>query len=533
MRPGWCGPTSTGGATCWPRPMCGATSPGAGGRDRGADGRARRGKLNFDPATPVDQPGRGLSGAPARGRAACTGDLERCCSSTTCTGCMWCPPSGPLAAVRHGRSARRGEAGPGPRSGNPARQHGSRYTGVAAGAGGSGGRLAPGRGFASSCRDLQPDSGINFGSLRATCCRWGGRAGEQRRPPNQLCCLPVLACRRPPGEASDALLFALYPLVRLRNFTSLRAGGLATTRPRRYAPTAGPRHRRSDSGAGHRERRPPRPLPLGRQQLRWLHPRPLDNPTAAQGDALPGLCSGGINLFYARLQTIGWTGWLVFPALRRAVSPSTPGTAAREVQPGGLTGGAGFPGGRGSRRSGSTFERRAALRLPSREGGLPGNAMVGDVVHGPGAACSTATPRRQRASSTRTNRIPSGVGGGSTGPRQSWSAQASAWPGVSRATWSTQAGSRPRAYAQITHYFLIPRPGRSRRACIRQDEREGHGHPLRQVPSASTWRVSDRPAPAGGGIAAGPGSPAFALPTDPTGGRGARRWCAVLAATAW
>ena len=91
--------------------------------------------------------------------------------------------------------------------------------------------------------------------------------------------------------------------------------------------------------------------------------------------------------------------------------------------------------------------------FPNREGGLPG-AMVGTLFMDWGQARLDRDPSAGNGVFDKNTRILSGVGVGlNWATAASWSAQASlAWR-VQGDLVNDKLDQRPRAYAQITHYF--------------------------------------------------------------------------------
>ena len=187
---------------------------------------------------------------------------------------------------------------------------GSRYTGLLRAQGGVVVGSPLGLGDSLSLRGIfSQDSGINFGSMSYVLPVGsdGWRVGASLSNLNYKL---LTRTGVPPhtGEAADALLFALYPLVRSRNFNVFVQAGY-DHKTFIDTPAAGAEvHRRSDSalvtlsgdlrdrflGGG-----------INSFSLAYTHGS-LDNPTAAQGT--PQGLFRRINPFYARLQSLGQSG---------------------------------------------------------------------------------------------------------------------------------------------------------------------------------------------------------------------------------
>ena len=176
----------------------------------------------------------------------------------------------------------------------------------------------------------------------------------------------------------------------------------------------------------------------------------VDNPTAVQGT--PQGLFRRINPFYARLQTIGQTGWLVF--LRYAGQFTVDRLDSSEkFSLGGPTGVRAFPVGEAPADRAHLVSAELRYAFPSREGGLPG-ALVGTLFMDWGHARLDRDPSAGNGVFDKNNRILSGVWVGlNWATAASWSAQASlAWR-VQGDLVNDKVDQRPRAYAQITHYF--------------------------------------------------------------------------------
>jgi hemolysin activation/secretion protein len=419
-------------------------------------GELGRVELNFDPATPVDrsrveaylarlQPGAVLH----------TGDLERVLFLLN-----------DMHGVRAVSTIRPGSS-PGTAdllvevkpdktlSGNVQLDNmGSRYTGVQRAQGGVVVGSPLGQGDSLSLRGIfSQDSGINFGSVSYVLPVGsdGWRVGASFSNLNYKL---LTRTGVPPhtGEASDALLFALYPLVRSRNFNVFVQAGY-DHKTFIDTPAAGAEvHRRSDSalvtlsgdlrdrflGGG-----------INSFSLAYTHGS-VDNPTAVQGT--PQGLFRRINPFYARLQTIGQTGWLVF--LRYAGQFTVDRLDSSEkFSLGGPTGVRAFPVGEAPADRAHLVSAELRYAFPSREGGLPG-ALVGTLFMDWGHARLDRDPSAGNGVFDKNNRILSGVGVGlNWATAASWSAQASlAWR-VQGDLVNDKLDQRPRAYAQITHYF--------------------------------------------------------------------------------
>ena len=120
---------------------------------------------------------------------------------------------------------------------------------------------------------------------------------------------------------------------------------------------------------------------------------------------------------------------------------------------GGPTGVRAFPVGEAPADRAHLVSAELRYAFPSREGGLPG-ALVGALFMDWGHARLDRDPSAGNGVFDKNNRILSGVGVGlNWATAASWSAQASlAWR-VQGDLVNDKLDQRPRAYAQITHYF--------------------------------------------------------------------------------
>jgi len=331
---------------------------------------------------------------------------------------------------------------------------GSRFTGTMRASGGLTIGSPAGLGDSLALRGIfGQDSGINFGSLSYVLPigHDGWRVGASYSNLNYKL---LTRSGIPPGtgEASDVLAFALYPLVRSRNFNVFVQAGY-DHKEFVDVPEAGAAvHRRSDSGVF---------TLSGDLRDHFLGGGinsfsvgytygTLDNPTAP-----PGTPKGQfrrLNPFYSRLQSLGQTGFLAFLRYAAQLTPDRL-DSSEKFSLGGPSGVRAFPVGEAPADQGQLLSLELRYALPNREGRIPGS-LVGAAFWDWGHARLDKDPSAGNSTADRNTRTLSAVGIG-----LNW-ATAHAWSAQASLAWRTQGDlvndkldRRPRLYAQITRYF--------------------------------------------------------------------------------
>ena len=331
---------------------------------------------------------------------------------------------------------------------------GSRFTGALRASGGVTFGSPFGVGDSLALRGIfGEDSGINFGSLSYVLPvgHDGWRVGASYSNLNYKL---LTRTGIPPGtgEASDALAFALYPLVRSRNFNVFVQAGY-DHKEFIDVPEAGSTvYRRSDSGlvtfSGDLR---DRVLGGGINSfsLAYTHGS-LSNPTAQPGTQVGQFRR--LNPFYSRLQSLGQSGFLAFLRYSAQFTPDRL-DSSEKFSVGGPSGVRAFPVGEAPADQAQLLSAELRYAVPNQEGRIPGS-LVGAAFWDWGRARLDRSPSVGNSTADRNTRNLAAVGLGlNWATAYSWSAQASI-------AWATQGElvndkleRRPRLYAQITHYF--------------------------------------------------------------------------------
>ena len=331
---------------------------------------------------------------------------------------------------------------------------GSRFTGVGRVNGGLVFGSPFGVGDSLSLRGIfGQDSGINFGSLSYVrpLGSDGWRVGASYSNLNYKL---LTRTGIPPGtgEASDGLVFALYPLVRSRNFNVFVQAGYDHKEFIDNPEAGAAVHRRSDSGmftlSGDL-----RDQLLGGGinsfSLGYTYGS-LDNPTAQVGT--PKGQFRRINPYYSRLQSLGQSGFLAFLRYSAQLTPDRL-DSSEKFSLGGPTGVRAYPVGEAPSDQAHLVSAELRYAIPNREGRIPGS-LVGAAFWDWGRAKLDKDPSAGNSTVERNTRILSAIGLGlNWATAQSWSAQASVAWRVQGDLVNDTVDRRPRIFAQITRYF--------------------------------------------------------------------------------
>lgn len=331
---------------------------------------------------------------------------------------------------------------------------GSRFTGVGRASGSLMFGSPSGVGDSLSLRGIfGQDSGINFGSLSYVrpLGSDGWRVGASYSHLNYKL---LTRTGIPPGtgDASDVLLFALYPLVRSRNFNVFVQTGYDHKDFIDNPDVGASVYRRSDSGM----------LTLSgdlRDQffggginsfsLGYTYGS-LDNPTAQVGT--PKGQFRRLNPYYSRLQSLGQSGFLAFLRYSGQLTPDRL-DSSEKFSLGGPSGVRAFPVGEAPSDQAHLVSAELRYAIPNRDGWVPGS-LVGAAFWDWGRARLDKNPSAGNSIADRNTHILSAIGLGlNWATAQSWSAQASVAWRVQGDLVNDTVDRRPRIFAQITRYF--------------------------------------------------------------------------------